>query len=350
VLPRKKKITGRLSDVGKKFNLSSHEAGKDCKCFHFKCFEIINETDRAKLLRHFNELKSHDEQNNYLAGLITILLLLYRQNRRPRLGEGAAKRDSSFAYRVRIHDDVVNKPDVPVCAKAFCALHGITKNKLTYLQKGMKMTGQAPRDMRGKHSTLHRKLNEHTKRLIYDHIKRFKGRQSHYSLKDSKKMYLPEDLNVKKMFTMFKQLHPTVVVSYETYRCILNSEFNISFGYPRTDTCTTCDEFLAQLKTLSPVTDDKEIQNLTTKNMLHKRKAETFYVRKKIARQEAKKTKKMAAVCMDFGKNISLPNITTNDVYYKRQLSMYSFNIHILSSQQSIFYVYNESIAKKGAN
>ncbi|KAL4153679.1 hypothetical protein QTP88_001512 [Uroleucon formosanum] len=347
VLPRKKKITGRLSDVGKKINLSSHEAGKDCKCFHFKCFEIINKTDRAKLLRYFNELKSHDEQNNYLAGLITILPV---QNRRPRLGEGAAKRDSSFAYRVRIHDDVVNKPDVPVCAKAFCALHGITKNKLTYLQKGMKMTDQAPRDMRGKHSTLHRKLNEHTKRLICDHIKRFKGRKSHYSLKDSKKMYLPEDLNVKKMFTMFKQLHPTVVVSYETFRCILNSEFNISFGYPRTDTCTTCDEFLAQLKTLSPVTDDKEIQNLTTKNMLHKGKAETFYVRKKIARQEAKKTKKMAAVCMDFGKNVSLPNITTNDVYYKRQLSMYSFNIHILSSQQSIFYVYNESIAKKGAN
>lgn len=49
--------------------------------------------------------------------------------------------------------------------------------------------------------------------------------------------------------------------------------------------------------------------------MLHKREAETFYVRKKIARQEAKKTKKMAAVCMDFGKNVSLPNITTNDVY-----------------------------------
>lgn len=40
---------------------------------------------------------------------------------------------------------------------------------------------------------------------------------------------------------------------------------------------------------------------------------------------------------MDFGKNVSLPNITTNDIYYKRQLSMYSFNIHILSSQQSYF-------------
>jgi hypothetical protein len=59
-----------------------------------------------------------------------------------------------------------------------------------------------------------------------------------------KKMYFPEDLNVKEMFTMFKQLLSTVVVVYETYRCILNSEFNKSFEYPQTDTCITCDEFL----------------------------------------------------------------------------------------------------------
>lgn len=47
-----------------------------------------------KSLMKLMKLKSHDEQNNYLAGLITILPV---QNRRPRLGEGAAKRDSSFS-------------------------------------------------------------------------------------------------------------------------------------------------------------------------------------------------------------------------------------------------------------
>lgn len=69
-------------------------------------------------------------------------------------------------------------------------------------------------------------------------------------------MYLPEDLNVK-MFIMFKEKHPTIVVSYETYRCILNLEFNISFGYPCTDTCTTCDEFLNKLKHLQKKTTMK---------------------------------------------------------------------------------------------
>lgn len=58
----------------------------------------------------------------------------------------------------------------------------------------------------------------------------------------------------------------------------------------------------------------------------------------------------MVAICLDFDKNVFLPNITTNDDYYKSQLSTYSFNIHVLSSGQSVYYVYNESIAKKDAN
>ena len=53
---------------------------------------------------------------------------------------------------------------------------------------------------------------------------------------------------------------------------------------------------------------------------------------------------------MDFQKNLPCPNITTNDVYYRRQLNFVSFNIHILSNNQAVFYTYDESVAKKGAN
>lgn len=83
---RKRKITRLLSDLGKKVRLSWHEMGKHCKCSSLKCFEVINEAERAKLLLYFNGLKSHDEQNSYLGGLITLLPI---QNRRPRMGEGA---------------------------------------------------------------------------------------------------------------------------------------------------------------------------------------------------------------------------------------------------------------------
>lgn len=52
-----------------------------------------------------------------------------------------------------------------------------------------------------------------------------------------------------------------------------------------------------------------------------------------------------------YAKNLPLPNITTNDiVYYKRQFTFLSFNIHILSNNRSLFYTYPQTIAKKGAD
>ncbi|KAL4104269.1 hypothetical protein QTP88_019578 [Uroleucon formosanum] len=35
---------------------------------------------------------------------------------------------------------------------------------------------------------------------------------------------------------------------------------------------------------------------------------------------------------------------------YRRQLNFITFNVHILSTSQSIFYTYDGSIAKKGAD
>ena len=37
-------------------------------------------------------------------------------------------------------------------------------------------------------------------------------------------------------------------VSYEYYRAIFTDNFNIGFGYPRSDTCSTCDEDKSEIK------------------------------------------------------------------------------------------------------
>ena len=43
------------------------------------------------------------------------------------------------------------------------------------------------------------------------------------------------------MYCMFKENYPLEKCSYESYCKIFNSKFNISFGYPRKDTCSFCD-------------------------------------------------------------------------------------------------------------
>ena len=53
---------------------------------------------------------------------------------------------------------------------------------------------------------------------------------------------------------------------------------------------------------------------------------------------------------MDFQTNLSLPNVSTKNVYYRHRLSFYSFNIHQLSDGQSVFFIYIEDVGKKGSN
>lgn len=53
----------------------------------------------------------------------------------------------------------------------------------------------------------------------------------------------------------------------------------------------------------------------------------------------SRKTDYIKAICIDNAKNFSYPNITFNNVYYKRQLSFYVFNAHVLSDGKSVFFI-----------
>lgn len=53
---------------------------------------------------------------------------------------------------------------------------------------------------------------------------------------------------------------------------------------------------------------------------------------------------------MDFGRNLQVPDISTSEVYFKRQLSFYVFNVHVLSTGVSVFYTYDQTEGKKGAD
>lgn len=156
----------------------------------FKCFEIINETNRGNIIRYFNSLKSVSEQNLYLSGLMNVNDVQRRRSRKLEADE-TSFHTAAHSYKVKVKDEENNNKDVPVCFKAFISLHGITKGKVEYLQKSLKTTGRAPVDQRGRHEN-HKTVTLEIKEEVYNHINSFKGRLSHYSLKDSRKIYLPE--------------------------------------------------------------------------------------------------------------------------------------------------------------
>lgn len=126
------------------------------------------------------------------------------------------------------------------------------------------------------------------------------------------------------------------------------------------DTCSTCDEFNSKVKSLETESKncsidrkreiEAEIRVITTSNTLHKRRAQTFYDRKKVATQNSKTSAVKEAICFDYGRNLPIPNVSTNDVYYRRQLSLHAFNITVLSSGKSYFYLYTETVGKRGSD
>lgn len=353
---KKRKKTGRMKDVMKVLRAESHELGPDCSCKKLRCFETVLEDERKRIIREFNALGDNDKQNSYLGGLITVLPVRRRGSKEDQMRFNTA----SFAYRVLVMRDGVAR-DVRVCLKAFMSMHGISEDKVRYIRNALVATGKSPTDKRGKHSNRPHKLTEETLATMYTFLKSLKGRKSHYSLKDTQKTYLSEELNIAKLHAMYLAQNPGNEVSYESFREFFQSKFNISFGYPRKDTCSTCDSlkseicaFMEKLKSSSdPHTLEKTAQDLQSKEKereLHLKKSERFYELKKSFRKKSVKSSTIEAVTMDFQKNLPCPNITTNDVYYRRQLNFISFNIHILSNQQAIFYTYDESIAKKGAD
>lgn len=150
---------------------------------------------RKSTLKNFNTLGSVNEQNSYLCGLIAVLPI---RRRRPRKNEVEANlRSATFVYKVRFRIDDSLK-EVDVCKQAFMSIHGIKRKKLAILQNSLKMTGMAPKDRRGENKKHPRKLDNEIRGAVHEHIKSFKGRKSHYSVNDSKRLYLPDDLNIKK--------------------------------------------------------------------------------------------------------------------------------------------------------
>ena len=105
-------------------------------------------------------------------------------------------------------------------------------------------------DGRGKHRNRPHSIPEEVKQKIREHIKKFPRRKSHYSRSDKKKSeYLNDGLSIARMYQLYLQKYEPQVQEVQAkpevkewlYRKIFNEEFNLSFGYPRSDTCETCD-------------------------------------------------------------------------------------------------------------
>lgn len=145
---KKRKKTGRMNEVMKKLRATTHETGRDCNCSRYKCFEVVSLEQWKRIIKNFNNLGDYNAQNQYLGGLVSVVPLQQRRNRKDY--DQASFHISSNCFRVRAKIDGTLQ-DVRVCYKAFLSLHSIENSRIQTVKKDLTDFGEARPDGRGKH-------------------------------------------------------------------------------------------------------------------------------------------------------------------------------------------------------
>lgn len=122
------------------------QPGSDCNCRR-RCFQRVPEDIRLKTFQGYYSMKTHDEQNAYLFGLMRQVDV-----KRKRV-KTSSRRTCTFEYFIR-----VKGRETQVCQTAFKNIHAITERKVRVLCKKMDDGVMFPSDNRGKNS--HRRSGE----------------------------------------------------------------------------------------------------------------------------------------------------------------------------------------------
>ena len=173
---------------------------------------------------------------------------------------------------------------------------------------------------------------------IRHHIQQFPAESSHYSRKKNPhRKYLSSDLSISKMYDLYKS-EVAEPKREHVYRKVFNTEFNLGFGSPRSDTCATCDQMDA----------NADVQNYEQ----HQRDAKQGYELMANDREEALSSPGINYMTFDLEKCLPLPRLTTGVVYYKRQLNIYNMIIHLCNTDvnNGFMHIWPETVAGRGSS
>jgi len=171
---------------------------------------------------------------------------------RKRLKDSSKSKSCACVYKIKVNQD-----EKAVCKKAFCSLFGINKSRVDRIIKPLQHNIPSPEDKRGKHTNRRNSKGEKTVFQLETRIRSFPDHESHYSCnKNEPFRYLSPDLNIYKMYMLYmlkyenenwqqvlenENIKPNL--SYDYYRRYFLTNFKLSFGFPRSDTCyLVCDK------------------------------------------------------------------------------------------------------------
>ena len=153
-----------------------------------------------------------------------------------------------------------NRRKLQVCQTAFLDTLRLSKNRVSGVVSRHFKSGEMPKEKRGGDRKL--KLYETKKQSVVDFVKKFNVIENHYCRsKTSCRQYLDSELNINKMWRMYdaETCDETKKVKLSYFPHIFRTNFNIGFGTPATDACSTCNSLEEKIKNIKD-TKTKERQ------------------------------------------------------------------------------------------
>nr|CAI5836592.1 unnamed protein product [Callosobruchus analis] len=143
------------------------------------------------------------------------------------------------------------------------------------------------------------------------------------------------------------QVSSELCVKLSYFRRYVNTYYNIAFGSPQKDVCSTC---LKVPELLKAAADQNEKQRIITEQRVHKLKAKAFY---KLLQESGADIEVFSFDCQ---KNLALPKLPDQACYFSQQLNYYNFTVvngrsgGKLDSSRVFSYLWLETDAPKDSN
>lgn len=297
-----------------------------CSCLS-QCHLRASIEDRKAFFMHYWSLGDYNTQTAFIKTCVV------ETEKKRNTGKDPARRKFSRIY-------YINK--TAVCRELFVkTLRISTKRVNTSLMKVRNLSIPDKRGVAGGHN----KMTLQQKDAIIAHIKKFPRYKSHYCRETKNNQeFLPIGVTVTLMHKLYQEEHDNSV-SLTAYRNVFLTEFNLKTKLPKKDTCNRCDRYDAKIKSV----DEETKKTITSEHKQHLLEAEIARQKMNADLAYAEENEDTETITFDMEKTLPLPRLSTNIIYYKRQLWLYNCGVYAGKHKSSVFHLWLEGQAGRGA-
>uniref|UniRef100_A0A6P7G7I4 Uncharacterized protein LOC114338671 n=1 Tax=Diabrotica virgifera virgifera TaxID=50390 RepID=A0A6P7G7I4_DIAVI len=310
----------------------------NCEKCRFQCNAHFSEELRKSLCHNFWH-SEYSKQKEFLLGTTESIPPL---RRRVRTESSRKERTDTKIYY--LNNDVQK---IRVCKSFFLKTLCISADMIDTAYKG-KGEGKmfVGKDNRGK-KTPHNKTVQESIERVKSHIEKFPTMESHYSRKETKRLYLDPQLSITKMYNLYKQecLNENVKhVSEITYRRIFCTDYNLSFYKPKKDQCQLCTKYNSlKVGPEKQLLENDYVQHIMRKEECMNAKADD--------KEKCQQHKEFMCCTFDLQSVLQIPSSDVSSMYYSLKVCMYNFTIYELREPNDAFcYGWTELQGKRGSS